>query len=139
MKIVLDTNIIVAACKGSRQASLLLEACLLGRFIPLVSVALFAEYEDVVNRDDVFSNKDLSRAERNEVLDALLSVCEMVRVFYLWRPNLNDEADNHVVELAVAGGAACIVTRNLKDFKNGEILFPSIKICLPEFLLESLS
>ena len=36
------------------------------------------------------------------LLDAFSSVCVWVPVYYLWRPNLPDEGDNHVVELAVA-------------------------------------
>jgi len=38
------------------------------------------------------------------------------RIYFLWRPNLRDEADNHLVELAVAGGAQAVVTRNKRDF-----------------------
>ncbi|WP_368500055.1 PIN domain-containing protein, partial [Moraxella sp.] len=43
------------------------------------------------------------------MLNALLSICEWVRIFYLWRPNLKDEGDNHLIELAVAGNANIIV------------------------------
>jgi hypothetical protein len=34
-----------------------------------------------------------------------LSVCHWCEIYYLWRPNLADEADNHVLELAVAAAA----------------------------------
>lgn len=44
MKIVLDTNILVGACKGSYHANRLLVACLEGKFTPLVGVAL-AEFD----------------------------------------------------------------------------------------------
>jgi hypothetical protein len=30
-------------------------------------------------------------------LDAFLSVCHWQKVYYAWRPNLPDEADNHKV------------------------------------------
>jgi predicted nucleic acid-binding protein len=36
-------------------------------------------------------------------------------VYHAWRPNLPDEADNHLLELAVAAQADAIVTRNLRD------------------------
>ena len=39
------------------------------------------------------------------MFDGFLSVCRWVEVFFAWRPNLPDEADNHLVELAVAGNA----------------------------------
>ena len=49
-----------------------------------------------------------------------------------WRPNLRDESDNHLVELAVAGGAEAIVTRNVRDFRVGaDLRFPQIRIVTP--------
>lgn len=139
MKIVLDTNILVGACMGSRAANRLVAACLQGRCLPLVGAALLAEYEDVIAREDVFSGCRLNLAERNRVLDALLSVAEWTRIYYLWRPNLADEGDNHLLELAVAGRARYLVTRNLKDFRQPQLLFPELEICIPETLLEKLA
>ena len=31
-----------------------------------------------------------------ELLDIFLCWCELTRVYYLWRPNLRDEADNRL-------------------------------------------
>jgi predicted nucleic acid-binding protein len=59
-----------------------------------------------------------------------------VEVFYAWRPNLPDEADNHLIELAVAAQADAIVTRNLRDVSRGELKFPSLRVCTPEQCLE---
>ena len=55
MKVVLDTNILVGACLGSYHANRLIKACLTGEFIPIIGVALLAEYEDVLARDDIFA------------------------------------------------------------------------------------
>lgn len=56
--------------------------------------------------------------------------------YYAWRPNLRDESDNHVVELAVAGAASAIVTRNVRDFQIGaELKFPGLDILTPVQLL----
>lgn len=139
MNIVLDTNIFVAACKGSRQSNYLMAKCLQGKCTPLMSAALLAEYEDVINRHEIFTDCPLNQTERHELLDAFLSVCQWVKIYYLWRPNLKDEADNHVLELAVAGRAEYLITHNLTDFMRGEMLFPHIKICPPDILLEYLS
>jgi hypothetical protein len=38
-------------------------------------------------------------------LDGFAQVCKPVDARYLWRPNLKDEADNHLVELAIAANA----------------------------------
>lgn len=54
---------------------------------------------------------------------------------YIWRPNLPDEADNHLVELAVAGGAEAIITQNIRDFIRAELYFPGLRILQPADLL----
>jgi predicted nucleic acid-binding protein len=53
-------------------------------------------------------------------------------VYYTWRPNLPDEADNHIVELAVAGQASVIVTNNIRDFIRAELYFSGLRILAPE-------
>jgi hypothetical protein len=53
-----------------------------------------------------------------------------------WRPNLPDEADNHLIELGVAAQAEAIVTRNLRDVARGELKFPSLRVLTPEQCLE---
>jgi predicted nucleic acid-binding protein len=61
-----------------------------------------------------------------------------VKVYFLWRPNLPDEGDNHLVELAIAGGADTIVTNNVRDVRRGELSFPDLQILTPaEFLKTS--
>jgi predicted nucleic acid-binding protein len=69
------------------------------------------------------------------LLDAFLSVCAWVPVFFLWRPNLPDEGDNHLIELAVAGAATTLVTHNTRDVGGGELRFPQLGIETPaEFM-----
>ena len=43
---------------------------------------------------------------------------------YLWRPNLLDEADNHLVELA-----------DTRDFERTEMRFPALHIVTPAALI----
>ena len=96
---------------------------------------LLHEFESVIGRTALFEGCALASAEREELLNALLSVCEWVSVFYLWRPNLPDEDDNHLIELAVAGGAATIVTQNVRDLRRGQLRFPQLAIENPaEFM-----
>jgi len=99
-----------------------------------MGAALFAEYESLMTREPLFERCVLDSGERDALLNAFLSVCGWTRVYYLWRPNLPDEADNHVLELAVAGRAEVIVTKNVRDFVRSELLFPEIRIMKPEQL-----
>lgn len=138
MRIVVDTNVFVGACIGVGASNLVIRYCLQGRALPLMGNALYSEYEDVLARTTLFNKSRLNAAERNELFDVFASSCEWVRVYFQWRPNLRDEADNHVIELAVAGRASHIVTRNLRDLASGELAFPHLKILTPEQFLKEI-
>lgn len=138
MRIVVDTNIFLGACLGAGPASAVISACLRGQAVPLMGNALFNEYEDVLARTELFSQSRLNHEERSELLDIFLSVCEWTRIYYGWRPNLPDEGDNHLVELAVAGNAKYIVTRNLRDVSRMELNFPNLAVLTPEVFLKEL-
>jgi len=100
-----------------------------------MGVKLFTEFESVMGRAELFRGCLLAAPEREALLDDFLSVCEWVPVFYLWRPNLPDEGDNHLIELALAGAATTVVTQNVRDLRGGELRFPQLGIETPvEFL-----
>ena len=99
-KIVVDTNVFIAALLSATGTSrLMIRACLKSTFQPLMGMALFTEYEDIMARNALFTTCVLNATERNKLFNAFLSVCEWKNIYYLWRPNLQDEADNHIVEL----------------------------------------
>lgn len=57
----------------------------------------------------------------------------------LWvAPNLPDEADNHLIELALAGGASAIVTHSVRDVRRGELLLNGLRVLTPAECLEDL-
>jgi putative PIN family toxin of toxin-antitoxin system len=138
MKVVIDTNVFVGACLGQGACRAVIAACLEEKLNPLMGVALLAEYEDVLGRNELFVRSCLDTAERGELLDIFLSFCRWTRIYYGWRRNLRDEGDNHLIELAVAGGAVYIVTRNIRDVARMELLFPGLKVVFPETLLKEL-
>ncbi|MEZ5448066.1 MAG: putative toxin-antitoxin system toxin component, PIN family [Thiolinea sp.] len=132
MNIVLDTNVFLGACLGQGNANRVVMCCLQGDFLPLMGAALLAEYDDVLGRDELFDKARLNSEERAELLDIFLAQCRWTRIYYAWRPNLRDEGDNHLLELAIAGNAQYLITYNLKDFRTMELKFPELRICTPE-------
>ena len=133
----LDTNILVAVLlRGGDSAPAVLRACLNGNYQAVLGPALLVEYEDVLGRTNLLSDSILSTKERTELFDGFLNRCRWVEVFYAWRPNLPDEADNHLIELGVAAQADAIVTRNTRDLSRGELKFPSLRVLTPEHCLE---
>lgn len=130
-RIALDTDVLVAAMLGAGAANRVVGAVLEGRFEPLMGPALYAEHEAVMGRTALFARCRLSAAEREELLDIYFARCRWTRIYFLWRPNLRDESDNHLVELAVAGGAEAVVTRNTRDFRGAELKFENLAVLTP--------
>lgn len=48
---------------------------------------------------------------------------------------LEDEGDNFLIELAVAGNSKYIVTNNIKDLCGAELKFPELNIITPKHFL----
>lgn len=137
IRIVIDTNIFLAAVlQPEKTCRSLLKLVLEGRFQALMGEALFHEYEDILARNALFIRCPISAREREELFNAFLTCCEWVNIYYRWRPNLRDEADNHLIELAVAGQAELIITRNIRDLTSGELLFDDFRIVTPEKFLK---
>jgi putative PIN family toxin of toxin-antitoxin system len=137
-KIVVDTSAFISALIGSRGLSReLIRRCLKGEYQPLMGNALFSEYESVIEREEILAKCPLTREEISVLLASFMSVSQWILIYYLWRPNLKDEADNHLIELAVAGNAQIIATKNVKDFQNSELLFPNLSILKPEEILRN--
>jgi uncharacterized protein len=140
MLVVVDTSVFVSALLGPGGASrAILRASLERRLIPLMGSTLFLEYEALLAREELFRGCKLDTGQRSELLDAFLSVCRWTTIYFSWRPNLRDEGDNHLVELAVAGAAAAIVTKNVRDFEASQLSFPSLRVLRPEDLLKEMA
>lgn len=92
-----------------------------------------------MSREQLFHRSPFSPREREEILNAFMHVSRWTRIYFLWRPNLPDEADNHLIELAVAGTAQAVVTKNTGDFARAELPFPGLRIVSPADLAKELS
>jgi len=136
--VVIDTNVFVAALRSGGGASCqVLRGALEGRYRPLFSNALWLEYEDVLDRD-VWTS-ETTEEERRTILAALAASGQWVKIYYGWRPNLPDEGGNHLVELAVAGGAQAIITHNVRHVRAGELRWRDLAVLTPAECLETLT
>ncbi|QOL26943.1 putative toxin-antitoxin system toxin component, PIN family [Thalassotalea sp. LPB0316] len=138
MKVIIDTNVLINVLRSSstRSASYkVLELCLKQELNPQMGAALFAEHEDVAYRDHIIRKSIYDTYEIDQILDGYFSVCDWVKINYLWRPNLKDEGDNHIVDLAVASNAKYVITQNVKDLLSGD-LKSSFEVLTPEDFLK---
>jgi putative PIN family toxin of toxin-antitoxin system len=120
-RVVLDTNVVLAALRSRRGASFKLLSLLAeGRFEIAISVPLLLEYEDVLGRHitaGLYGQQDI-----DDFLDYVCQVAHRQNIFFLWRPCLPDPKDDMVLELAVAAGCEAIVTYNQRDFVGADRL-----------------
>ena len=120
MRIVLDTNILVAATQSNKGASYpLLQLIPDPRFQICISLPLYFEYLDVLNRPTI-RPVGLSTDQISGTVRYLVSQAHLQEIYFHWRPFLPDSNDDMLLELASAARATRIVTFNLKDFRGIE-------------------
>ena len=134
-RVVLDTNVVVAALRSRQGASFKLLSLLEeDRFEVAISVPLLLEYEDVLTRQiqaGLYEQQDI-----DDFLDYLCQTAHRQSIFFLWRPFLPDPKDDMVLELAVAAGCEAIVTHDQRDFVGAERL--GVRIDAPRDFLRIL-
>lgn len=124
MRVVLDTNVLVAAGRSRAGASFaLLQLLRQRRFVALASVPLLLEYEAVLKRPEQLQAGGRTPAVVDAFLDALCAHVEPVHLHYLWRPQTRDAADEMVLETALNGSANALVTLNTIDFAKAAARF----------------
>lgn len=134
----MDTSVIAAAFRSRNGASRVILDWVADRLlVPLVTPALFLQYEDVLKRPEQLQASRLTPAQVDQRLAALASVAETVTVHYLWRPQLPDPGDELVFEAAVNGRADALVTYDVRHFARAAVRF-GLKIVKPVEVLEEI-
>ena len=133
----IDTNVIVTGLRSQKGAAFrVLRGVSSGLINPVVSQALFLEYEDVLMRPGMLPSHMPHQAV-DRFLSAFLLASELQEIFFMWRPSLPDPQDEFVLELAVASGCIPIITNNLKDFLPASKF--GVKVMTPRELLSKLN
>lgn len=105
-----------------------------GEITALLTVPLLNQYEDVLfrpeNRLEGWRDEDL-----HALIDSLLVPSEWVDTHFSYRPALNDEGDELVLEAAI-NGRGDIVTFNVKDFKPASRF--GVRVFQPRDILKKL-
>ncbi|VAW34602.1 hypothetical protein MNBD_CHLOROFLEXI01-2258 [hydrothermal vent metagenome] len=135
MRVVLDTNILVAASRSNKGASYrLLQLIPDKRFQICLSMPLYLEYLDVLARVE----HQLTGVSEQQVVGTvryLTSQAHLQEIYFHWRPFLPDSEDDMILELTVAAQATRIITFNLKDFRGVE-QFGIVAVKPRDFLVE---
>jgi putative PIN family toxin of toxin-antitoxin system len=131
LRIVLDTDVIVAALRSPGGASAaILRAVDDGQVRLLSSVALVLEYEAKCTLPAHYEAAGLSQGDALAFVDAVAALSEPVELHFFWRPQLRDPGDEMVLETAINGRADAIVTFNLRGYGQAPRRF-GIEVLLP--------
>ena len=135
MRIVVDTDVMVAALRSNTGASRqLLIFALTKRFELLLSVPLMLEYEAVLKRPEHLRTASATLDDIDAILDVLGAAGVPVIPNFSWRPELTDPGDEMVLEAAVNGQADLIVTFNVAHLRHAARRFGIRAIRPPEAL-----
>ena len=122
MKVVFDTNVLVAAARSRRGASYALVSSIPSHDFQLcLSVSLYTEWQEVLTRTENLAPGRTAEDVQN-YLRYLAGQSHLQEIHFLWRPFLRDADDDMVLELAFAAGCRHLVTHNVKDFSGSEQL-----------------
>jgi predicted nucleic acid-binding protein len=81
----------------------LIRLALRGAFEVAASVAIFLEYEEVLQREDQRVVHGRTRGEVDLFLSVLARIIIPVDIYFTWRPQLSDADDEMVLDAAMAG------------------------------------
>lgn len=134
MRVVFDTNVLVAAARSKLGAShALVRSIPSPAFQLCLSVGLYAEWQSVLTRQEHLPPGQTAE-DALRFLRYLASQAHLQEIHFLWRPFLADANDDMVLELAFAARCGYVVTHNVNDFAGSEQL--GVRAVLPREFLE---
>jgi putative PIN family toxin of toxin-antitoxin system len=124
MRIVLDTNVLIAAFIARGVCADLLEHCALHHTM-VVSEPILAEFREHLTKKFKYTDQ-----EAQDAVDLLRTQMEVVLPQPLDKPVCRDPDDDMVLATAASGNAECIVTGDkdlliIRRYNNIEIVSPS--------------
>jgi uncharacterized protein len=131
MRIVLDTNVLLAALPKVSRLRIIIDALAAGQIELVVSTAILLEYQEILTRK---TNEIVA----NNFLEFLVKMPGVIRVDtpFTWGIIEIDLDDNKFVDAGLMGGADYIVTYDGHFDVVKQRVFPTIDVISPdEFLV----
>lgn len=130
MRVIIDTNCLLASVPQKSQYRWLYDAVLTGKIEVAITTEILMEYEEQLG---LFYSPDYATLIVNTLVN-LPNVLKVNPLYFYWLAIENDPDDNKFVDAAVASNADCIITndRHFNVLKTRE--FPDVPCFrLPEF------
>lgn len=131
-QIVIATNVFITALRSRRGASYKLLFETREKYELNISPALIFEYESIAKRES--HNLKISEEHIESILDMICAISNKCEIFFLWRPQLKDPKDDHILELAIESQSKYIITYNKRGFRGLDKF--GIEVLTPKEFLE---
>lgn len=123
MRVVLDTNVIIAAFSARGLCAEVFEVCLEGHTI-VISEHILSE-----TKENLVAKIHLPRAVVQEIIQYLRDVTEIVEPEVVDKPVCRDKSDDRIIGTALGGDADFIITGDkdllvLKKYKGIKMVTP---------------
>ncbi len=131
MKVVLDSNVVISAIFWSGIPGKILEHWMQGRFQLLLSLEVFDEYQEIVER----LAKKYALSSGSHVLNQIFMGAQLVDATDIQTPHCDDPDDVMFLRLAIAGRADYLVSGDkhllkVGRFSGGSVVKPSFFLSL---------
>lgn len=123
MKIVLDSNILVAAIGKRSKLRIIWNAFIQGHYSLIISEEIIKEYEEIIQQRSAQGASDIVMEIFRESPHVILQ-----QVYYNWRAIEEDADDNKFFDIAVAGNADFLVTNDHHFDIVKTLPFPRVNI-----------
>lgn len=133
MRVVLDTNVLLAALPHTSDSHLIFLELIRGAYELCLTSDILNEYEEVFQKR---ANREVATLAL-DVLDILPNLL-YINKYYFWRFITVDPDDNKFVDCAIAANADFIVTDDKHSKVLKDIPFPKVNIISKQAFLEML-
>lgn len=136
MRVVIDTNVVIAGLYSKRGASFkILEAALLNRLDYAISPLIAWEYLGKIEAKVKEGLLKLPLDDYLNIVQTLIQNGHQIFKPILNRPTLPDNSDDKILECAIAGHCQMILTFNTKDFPAAILKWYALEAIYPgEFM-----
>lgn len=134
MRVVLDSNVLLAIIGRNSQYKLIWDAFKNRQFQLLVSDDILYEYEEILHRNSADGAAYL-------VMEIFVESPNVIfqTIYYSWNAIVKDADDNKFFDIAIAGNADYLVTNDAHFNVVKNLPFPSVKIISAQDFLKVLS
>ena len=123
MRVVIDTNVIIASIGKISPSRLLFDSILNGKLDLFLTNDIFLEYTEILS-----DKTNIEVASNFALLLSSLENVHLIQIHYKWNLILEDPDDNKFIDCYISSNADFLITNDKHFEKIKNLEFPNVKI-----------